>query len=138
VRKHAETDEEVEAAVEAFFDACFWLEDIGFSADDIVALATAAGQRPICVDCGIDAWNQPDGHEDFYVHNDLWDSVCPDDNVKQWVEGGVTLREGTFVICIECFEERLGRRLTPSDFKSPAEPLFGQAPTARFVDRAGL
>jgi hypothetical protein len=54
-------------------------------------------------------------HEDFYVHDALWDRVCPDDNAKQWTEGGVTYRVGTFVICIGCFEERLGRRLARSD-----------------------
>lgn len=39
----------------------------------------------LCRDCGIDAWNQWDEqddcyvHEDFYVHNDVWERVCPVD-----------------------------------------------------------
>jgi hypothetical protein len=27
-------------------------------------------------------------HEDFYVHDELWDSICPDDEVEEWVENG--------------------------------------------------
>jgi hypothetical protein len=74
-------------------------------------------------------------HEDFYVHAELWDSVCPDDEVEEWVEDGVTYREGTFVICIGCFERRLGRQLTREDFTVRPNRLFGTPPSYRFRSR---
>lgn len=90
----------------------------------------------ICRDCGINAWSfTADGrrvHEDFYVHDGLWDAVCPDDGV-----------EGTYVLCIGCFERRLGRRLTREDLKHGANvarapwPGRGTPPSSRFVDRSG-
>jgi hypothetical protein len=43
---------------------------------------------------------------------------------------------GRFVMCIGCFEERLGRQLTPRDFQGPAYDLFGTPPSQRFVDRS--
>jgi hypothetical protein len=66
-------------------------------------------QFQVCQDCGIDAWGQQESgrvaHEDFYVHDDLWDAVRPDDAVEMWEEDGVTFREGQFVLCIGCFED---------------------------------
>lgn len=96
----------------------------------------------ICCDCGVDAWRQWDAeqgceaHEDFYVHDELWRAVCPDNGV----------------ICIGCFEQRLGRQLTGADFKSldPDGPMVDfrqrpcgyywrdivkRPPTLRFLDR---
>ena len=82
-----------------------------------------------CCDCGGHAWRQHESgrevHEDFYVHDELWDRVCPDDEVVEWVEAGVTFRHGKFVMCIGCFEKRLGRQLTREDFKAPPNRLFG-------------
>lgn len=107
--------------------------------------------RTYCRDCGIEAWHQWDeaqgcyAHEDFYVHHELWDSVCPDDLVEEFRDenGEVSGRNGTYVLCIGCFEERLGRQLTRQDF-SYHEPdegywrlLVGRPASTRFRDRLG-
>jgi hypothetical protein len=92
-----------------------------------------------CEDCGIKAWSQVDDgqlvHEDFYVNDELWDSVCPDDEVETFYANGTMFRNGRFVICIECFERRMGRKLTRSDFTVPPGDLFGVPPSSRFVSR---
>jgi hypothetical protein len=92
-----------------------------------------------CADCGISAWRLKEGdraaHEDFYVHADLWDAVCPDDQVVEWVENGVTYREGQFVMCVGCFERRLGRQLFKEDFAGPPRRLFGVPPSYRLRSR---
>lgn len=92
-----------------------------------------------CEDCGVSAWRQKEGdraaHEDFYVHDELWDSVCPDDQVHQWVEDGITFREGRFVMCIGCFERRLGRQLNREDFTVPPQRMFGVPPSYRLRSR---
>lgn len=90
-----------------------------------------------CVDCSIVAWMfAEDGdrivHEDFYVSHDLWNTVCPDDQCHDVGDG---CREGTFVICIGCFEGRLGRRLTHADLTTEPHDLFGTPPSTRFVAR---
>ncbi len=106
--------------------------------------AIPAEELTICPDCGIDAWSiEEDGrivHEDFYVDNELWDSTCPDDDVVRWTENGTEFGQGRFVICIGCFEKRLGRRLTRHDLG--AEPgdggphdLGGTPPSRRYLDR---
>ena len=93
----------------------------------------------VCHDCGIAAWWIDEGgriaHEDFYVHDALWDSVCPDDEAVEWTEEGVVFRVGTFVLCIGCFEERLGRQLTKEDFQGPPKRMFGMPPSYRFRRR---
>lgn len=105
-----------------------------------------------CHDCDVDAWNQWDEaqgchvHEDFYVHNELWDEVCPDDLVEEFVfEDGKVGRNGTYVLCIGCFETRLGRALTSQDFKPGQDPdgwywatLVGRPSSTRFRVRLGL
>ena len=95
----------------------------------------------LCPDCGIDAWGyEEDGrivHEDFYVPSELWDAVCPDDNVRRYVEDGIEFGDGNFVICIGCFEHRLGRKLTREDLQVEPHPLFGRPPSRRFRDRWG-
>ncbi len=77
--------------------------------------------------CGIDAWTfEEEGQivrEDFYVANDLWDAVCPDDKVRRYVEDGLEFGEGNFVNCIGCFELRLGRKLTRGDLQVEPAPL---------------
>ena len=40
-----------------------------------------------------------------------------------------------FVMCIGCFEKRLGRQLTREDFKAPPNRLFGVPPSYRFRSR---
>jgi hypothetical protein len=90
-----------------------------------------------CHDCGIDAWwfrdfNGQIVHEDFYVHDALWDAACPDDDVLRWHEAGVNFGEGQWVLCIGCFEQRLGRTLTRADFKVGPRSLFGTPPSLRF------
>jgi hypothetical protein len=77
----------------------------------------------ICADCGVNAWDQWDesqgrnAHEDFYVHNELWDAACPDDLLEEFRVGDeVVGRNGRYVLCIGCFEQRLGRQLRRDDF----------------------
>ncbi len=104
---------------------------------------TADADLTLCVDCGIDAWAQGPrhAHEDFYVHDELWDSVCPDDRRREReLPGGIVDdpkpgEGGGFVLCIGCFEARLGRRLRRADFKVPPRFLSGCAPSARFMSR---
>jgi hypothetical protein len=117
------------------------------SCDTTDALTTAAlvcdfhafPEFQVCQDCSIDAWRQQESgrvaHEDFYVQDDLWDAVCPDDAVEMWEEDGATFRVGKFVLCIGCFEARLGRQLTRQDFKCPPSRQFGVPPTYRFRSR---
>lgn len=94
-----------------------------------------------CHDCRIDAWSQvePDGrvvHEDFYVHNDLWDRACPDDDVlRGFLPTGEEFGQGQFILCIGCFEQRLGRQLTRGDFAGGPFDLFGKPPSSRYVAR---
>jgi hypothetical protein len=104
-----------------------------------------------CHDCDINAWNQWDAeqqawaHEDFYVNVDLWDAVCPDDtHTTGHFPDGTYWRNGTFVLCIGCFEKRLGRKLTAEDFKPGSDPdnwywsaVVGRPATTRFRDRIG-
>lgn len=92
-----------------------------------------------CKDCGVEPWDLvEDGryvHEDFYVHDVLWDRVCPDDlRAERELPNGFIGRVG-FVICIGCFEARLGRTLTKADFKVSAQDLSGDPPSKRFIDR---
>ena len=117
-------------------------------------------QATLCRDCGIDAWAiEEDGarvHEDFFVADELWDATCPDDDVVRWVgRDGTHFGMGHFVLCIGCFERRLGRELTLRDFMGeeryasmPVEErewraaegpndLFGSAPSTRYLDRWG-
>lgn len=93
----------------------------------------------ICHDCGIAAWRIDEGgrfaHEDFYVDDALWDSICPDDEAVEWTEDGVDYRVGTFVLCIGCFEDRLRRQLTKEDFQGPPQRMFGMPPSYRFRRR---
>jgi hypothetical protein len=92
-----------------------------------------------CEDCGIAAWSQVENgrlvHEDFYVHDELWDSVCPDDEVETSYVNGDKFRNGRFVMCIGCFERRMGRKLARADFTVPPGDLFGVPPSSRFVSR---
>jgi hypothetical protein len=87
----------------------------------------------------VKAWRQVEGgrlvHEDFYVHDELWDAVCPDDEVREWVVDGTTFREGKFVICLGCFESRLGRRLTREDLTVRPQELFGTPASRRLASR---
>jgi hypothetical protein len=106
---------------------------------ELVCELHAHPESQVCIDCGLHAWHLQEGwrvaHEDFYVHDELWALVCPDDEVYEWVENEVTYREGTFVICIGCFEKRLGRQLIREDFKVPPQRQFGIPPSYRFRSR---
>ena len=74
-------------------------------------------------------------HEDLYVHDELWDALCPDDGVVEWSENGVSYRGGTFVLCIGCFEIRLGHQLSREDFAVPPQRMLGRPPSYRFRRR---
>lgn len=80
----------------------------------------------LCHDCGIEAWMfMEDGrivHEDFYVSDELWHSVAPERDI---------------LLCIGCFETRLGRELRRADFKGQPHDLGGDPPSARFWRRWG-
>ncbi len=108
-------------------------------ADDREARAAAGENLTLCVDCGIDAWEfEEDGqivHEDFYVSDDLWDATCPDDDVIRTDLGESRIGQGQFMICIGCFEKRLGRQLVRSDFKVGPSELGETAPSSRFRSR---
>ncbi len=93
----------------------------------------------LCHDCGIEAWMfEEDGqlvHEDFYVSNELWDSVWPDYLVHRYCVNGMEFGEGHFIICIGCFEKRLGRELSRRDLRVEPLALFGMSPSRRFRSR---
>lgn len=105
--------------------------------------------RTYCKDCGIEAWHQWDmeqgsyAHEDFYVHNVLWDRACPDDLLEEVALGnGRVGRNGTYVLCIGCFEARIGRPLASGDFLPEQDPdghywsvLVGRPASTRFRQR---
>jgi len=74
------------------------------------------GFTSICHDCGIDAWGfEEDGRtvtEEFGVSDELWDEGAPDDEVIRWTAAdGSVVGQGRFVLCLGCFERRLGRTL---------------------------
>lgn len=93
----------------------------------------------LCHDCGIEAWMFEEGgqlvHEDFYVSNELWDEACPDDRVRRYTVNGFEYGEGRFVVCIGCFEKRLGRELSRGDLTVKPQELFGMPPSQRFRNR---
>jgi hypothetical protein len=104
------------------------------------------GSLTLCHDCGIDAWHFRDlngvfVHEDFYVSSELWDATCPDDDVIRWRGDGIeyekdaTFGVGNWVLCIGCFEKRLGRKLTRADLTARPAPLFGTPASLRFKAR---
>jgi len=96
------------------------------------------GFTSVCHDCGIDAWDfEEDGRtvtEEFYVSNELWDAAAPDDEVIRWTtEDGTDLGQGRFVLCLACFERRLGRTLTKDDLGATGRPPNGAS--RRFRER---
>jgi hypothetical protein len=77
-----------------------------------------------CHDCG-DLDRTGEGpHEWYMIHDDLW------------AESGLGPDDGH--LCVGCLEKRLGRQLTPADFKDVplSHPPFGNL-TARLLDRLG-
>jgi hypothetical protein len=54
---------------------------------------------PECMDCGVDTTVAT---EVYMVHDELWRSVVPE-------EAGM--------LCVGCFEKRLGRKLCRNDFR---------------------
>lgn len=80
-----------------------------------------------CYDCGCMPWDEG---EDFYVNDKLWAQVMPMNGI----------------ICIECFEKRLGRKLRKKDFKVwfreglsfDGTHLINEKPSTRLKDRLGL
>jgi hypothetical protein len=55
-------------------------------------------QEVVAVDCGVHVWRLHESgrvaHEDFYLRDELWDAVCPDDEVDEWTLDGVIDRRG--------------------------------------------
>lgn len=109
------------------------------STASLVCAFHADPEAQLCHDCGIPAWRQPESgrvvHEDFCVRDDLWDAVCPDDGVTERRNDRGTYRKRGFVLCIQCFERRLGRQLTREDFTAPPSRWSGVAPSYRFRRR---
>lgn len=84
-----------------------------------------------CTDCRCKPW---DMGEDFYVSDGLWMLTMP-----------VAKRDN--VICIGCFEKRLGRKLTRVDFKKwfrgnrwygDQRRKLNDPPSKRLIDRMKL
>ena len=117
-------------------------ERAGVSRADVLRQGIAEMLQLICPDCGVDAWAfEEDGqlvHEEFYVSDELWDRTCPDDGcVRGSLPDGTPYGTGRFVMCLGCFEVRLGRRLVRDDFKGPPRYVGGLPPSPRFLDRYG-
>lgn len=81
-----------------------------------------------CTDCRCKPWNIG---EDFYVTEGLWIFTIP-------------IKKQNDIICIGCFEKRLGRKLTRKDFKpwfrnnrwyGDRTKLLNDPPSARLIDR---
>lgn len=61
--------------------------------------AKRSRRRFLCLDCGVDTGKI---HEYYFLHTRLWLTVVP------------TRRGG--MLCVGCFEARLGRKLVRTDF----------------------
>jgi hypothetical protein len=62
-------------------------------------------KRTYCTACGECVLDEDGAGEWYMVTADVWEAVMPND------PGDMTL-----FLCVECLEERLGRRLTSGDF----------------------
>jgi hypothetical protein len=63
-------------------------------------------RNPRCMDCGVDT----DAiNEQYMIHDELWREVVPS-------EAGM--------LCVGCFEKRLGRKLRRDDFRPYAQSAF--------------
>ncbi len=81
-----------------------------------------------CRDCGIDAWmfveNGRVVQEDYVVHDDVW------------AAGSGDASDG--VLCIGCFERRLGRELRHDDFMYAPFVMMGMTPSERYFARLAI
>jgi hypothetical protein len=94
--------------------ACYTKQEL----TEMAAFAIEVLGSTRCFSCGVDVW---DIGEDFYVHDELWRTYG--------VEG---------VLCIGCFEIRLGRKLMPADFPDGyIGEQIGCQPSERLRDRLG-
>jgi len=87
------------------FSDCHAEADGAFTRRDLLELALTAVEvlgNWECFSCGVDAFQLG---EDFYVRDELWRDYG--------VEG---------MLCIGCFERRLGRELIRADFKGGGGP----------------
>jgi hypothetical protein len=84
-----------------------------------------------CTDCRCRPW---DMGEDFYVTDGLWILTIPSKKRED-------------IICLECFEKRLGRKLCRVDFKpwfrnnrwyGDRKKSLNNPPSARLIDRLQL
>ena len=84
-----------------------------------------------CTDCGCKPW---DMGEDFYVRDGLWITSMP-------------VKKRDDVICLGCFEKRLGRKLTRNDFQPwfrnnrwyrDKGKVLNDPPSERLADRLQL
>jgi hypothetical protein len=67
--------------------------------EEVRLMKNSAVRDPRCMDCGVDT----DAIDESYmVHDDLWRAAVPS-------EAGM--------LCVGCFEKRLGRRLKRDDFR---------------------
>ena len=88
-------------------------------------------RRLQCTDCRCHPWSKG---EDFYVLDGLWITTMP-------------AKKRDDIICIRCFEKRLGRQLTRKDFKPwfrnncwyrDKKKKLNDPPSERLVDRLQL
>lgn len=105
------TSERIEAMLEKLY--WYWIEidDLRPRIEELEALRTMTPAElkalrwfDECFDCGRRAWFQG---EDFYVSNKLWHQACVAEPVMKDDEG---------MLCVGCFERRIGRQLCRDDF----------------------
>lgn len=86
----------------------------------------SSDKRFFCKSCGIDTSTKNKGIAEYYmVEDDVWESA------------GMTIDGG--MLCIGCIEDRLGRKLTPSDFTDCLLNTEGIFPKSdRLKERLGL
>lgn len=70
------------------------------------------------MDCGVDVWG-----EYFVIRHELWAEVVGDSHAG--------------LICVMCLEDRMGRRLQPSDFLDVPANDLGWRKTRRLLERMG-
>ena len=78
-----------------------------------------------CDDCGV-LTTPPRGKSEYYmVHDEIWQEA------RGWQRAPLQF------LCISCLEQRLGRRLKPTDFTDVAINTPSQRDTSRLANRKG-
>lgn len=92
----------------------------------------------VCNDWGIAAWWIDEGgriqHEDFYLHDALWESSSDDEAVER-IENGVEYRVGSFVLCMGVLRGPAGPSTDEGGLQVRATKDVGRPPSYRFRRR---